>query len=371
MSVTSEQDVIVVGGGLIGIASALGLRQLGLSVLLLDEGDVAHRAARGNFGLVWLQSKGGGSGDYVRWTRRSIDHWPDFSRELTELTGIDLGYRRPGGYHLCLSDKEFASRSAMVDRIAPNQPDDAKTVMLDASEVRQRIDGVGEGVVGASYNELDGDCNSLALFRALHEGFNRLGGRYKPSVRVDAVERDGAAYRVRTGEDSFGASKVVFAAGLGLNRFAGQVGMPDIVRPQRGQIIVTERLRPFLSMVFSQIRQLPNGTVLIGDTKEDAGFDNGTTSIIMRELAERAVKTLPHLANVNIVRAWGALRVLTHDGLPCYEEAPDWPGVFFATSHSAVTLAPGHAREFARWVAFGEAPPDLLGFSSARFRAAA
>ena len=85
----STHDAIVVGGGLVGTAIAYGLVKQGLSTLLLDEGDVAHRASRGNFGLVWVQSKGLGAPHYQRWTRGSAEEWPALAQELAERTGLD------------------------------------------------------------------------------------------------------------------------------------------------------------------------------------------------------------------------------------------------------------------------------------------
>ncbi len=87
-------DVIVIGGGVIGTAIAFGLARLGERTAILDEGDVAFRAARGNFGLVWVQGKGDGCPEYASWTRRSADIWKDLNAELSELSGTDLAYIR-------------------------------------------------------------------------------------------------------------------------------------------------------------------------------------------------------------------------------------------------------------------------------------
>ncbi len=81
----TDADVLVLGGGLVGTAVAYGLARLGQRTLVLDEGDIAHRASRGNFGLVWVQSKGFGVPEYQRWTRRSADEWADFSRAESSL----------------------------------------------------------------------------------------------------------------------------------------------------------------------------------------------------------------------------------------------------------------------------------------------
>src|SRR5258708_10360482 len=95
-------DAIVIGGGLVGSAIAYGLARAGLKPALIDEGDVAFRASRGNFGLVWVQSKGLAAPHYQRWTRLSSEEWPSLATELKERTGIDVGHARPGGAHLCL-----------------------------------------------------------------------------------------------------------------------------------------------------------------------------------------------------------------------------------------------------------------------------
>src|SRR6266404_6386984 len=94
-------DAIVIGGGLVGTAIGYGLARAGLGVALVDEGDVAYRASRGNFGLVWVQSKGLGAPHYQRWTRRSAEEWALLAAELGDRTGIAVGLQQPGGLQLC------------------------------------------------------------------------------------------------------------------------------------------------------------------------------------------------------------------------------------------------------------------------------
>ena len=96
----AEPEIAVVGGGLVGMATAWGLARAGVRVAVLDEGDVAHRASRGNFALVWVQSKGLGMPRYAAWTRRSSDLWAGFADELQRTTGIDTRFERPGGFTL-------------------------------------------------------------------------------------------------------------------------------------------------------------------------------------------------------------------------------------------------------------------------------
>src|SRR5258708_6862053 len=160
-------DLIVIGGGLVGGAIAWGAAAKGASVALLDQGDIAFRAARGNFGLVWVQSKGAGMPAYAHWTRTSAELWPELAGALAGATGVDVALRQPGGLAFCLSDEEMESRSALLHRMH-NESGDIGTRMLDRDEVRAMVPGLGDRVVGASFCPLDAHANPLHLLRALH-----------------------------------------------------------------------------------------------------------------------------------------------------------------------------------------------------------
>src|ERR1043166_7031883 len=94
-----EFDIAVIGGGVVGAAIAWGLARSGQRVGVLDEGDVALRASRGNFALVWVQSKGLGLAPYSAWTMRSSNAWAGFAEELKQQTGVDVAFQRPGGFY--------------------------------------------------------------------------------------------------------------------------------------------------------------------------------------------------------------------------------------------------------------------------------
>src|SRR3954462_3305323 len=105
-----DHDVAVIGGGLMGSAIAWGLVRAGQRVAVLDEGDVAFRASRGNFALVWVQSKGLGLAPYSAWTMRSANAWQGFADELERQSGINVAFQRPGGFNLQLSERELEAR---------------------------------------------------------------------------------------------------------------------------------------------------------------------------------------------------------------------------------------------------------------------
>ena len=362
-------DAIVVGGGLVGAAIAHGLTQAGLATVVLDEGDVAHRASRGNFGLVWVQSKGIGAPDYHRWSRASATVWPDLAAGLGEATGLDIGLRQPGGLSVCLSEAELALRGAGMDRLRGELGNTGLDYrLLTGTEAREMLPGLGPEVAGAVWSPYDGQANPLLLLRALHQAHVAAGGTYRPNAAVGRIAAAAHDFAVELDGTTLRAPLLVLAAGLGNAVLAPQVGLAAPVRPERGQILVTERTRGFLAMPTLTVRQTEEGSMMLGDSKEDAGFDTLTqTPAIMRDIAGRAVRMFPAIAALNIVRAWSALRVMAPDGLPIYAQSARFPGAFVATCHSGVTLAGAHARLLAPMLARGALEAELTAFDAGRF----
>src|SRR6516164_7479705 len=361
-------DVIVIGGGLVGSAIAYGLVRARLRVALLDEGDVAFRASRGNFGLIWVQSKGDGAPHYQRWTRLSAQEWPALATELEAKTGIAVDYKRPGGVHLCLGEAEIEARHALMERMrvqSGNFGFDYR--MVDRHELADMLPGLGPAVSGASWTPYDGHANPLNLLHALHKGFAENGGRYLPDNTVTEAMAAPDDFRIRLAGGEIGAPKVVLAAGLGNADLARHFGLAAPVKPLKGQILVTERARHVLPMPITTIRQTVEGSIMLGDSQEDAGFDTTQRPAVMQMIARRAVLTFPWLRDLQIVRAWAALRVMPPDGLPIYDQSERFPGAFTANCHSGVSLAGAHANLLAPMVAAGMLDPELELFSAKRF----
>jgi hydrogen cyanide synthase HcnC len=364
----TEADIVVVGGGVVGGAIALGLACGGTRVTILDEGDVALRASRGNFALVWVQSKGLGMPDYSTWSRCSAEQWSGLAGLLDEETGIDVAHRQPGGFMLCLSEEELEQRRQIMLRLH-NQMSlgDFPYEILDHDETRCRLPDIGPDVVGSIYSPLDGHVNSLKLFRALHEATQRRGVHYRPDCPVDSIAPHAGGFQLRGPFGEIAAGKIVLAAGLGNARLAPMVGLDAPVKPSKGQIIITEKTAPFLNNPMVTIRQTDEGGVMIGDSQEDRGFDTIVGQPVLSVMAERAVRMFPRLAGLNVVRSWSALRVMSPDGFPIYDQSTSHPGAFVVTCHSGVTLAASHALTLAPAILSGALPQTLQAFSARRF----
>lgn len=362
-------DALVVGGGLVGSALAWGLARELERVAVLDEGDVAYRASRGNFGLVWVQSKGMGMPRYGVWTMRSAGLWPQLAATLLEETGVDVRLEQNGGLHVLLSDEEVAARAKFMETLQA-QPGMAQYPwkLLDRHELADLLPGVGPDVRGATWTPVDGIANPLKLLRALHTAFARVGVDYLPRRPAQQIRRAGELYEVQTPEGTVRARKIVLASGLSNKALGEQVGLDVPVRPQRGQIIVMERTRRVLETPLSTLRQMDEGSWLIGDSQEEAGYADQDVGLpVLGTLADRAVRTLPALRDVRVVRSWAALRVMSKDGFPIYQQSESCPGVFVATCHSGVTLAAAHALALAPMIVAGRLDEDMAPFSTGRF----
>jgi hydrogen cyanide synthase HcnC len=328
---------------------------------------VALRAARGNFGLVWVQSKGCGVPEYQRWTRLSSELWTGFAAGVKETSGIDPLHERRGGLAIALSDEELADRRKMLEQIHAEQGEtNFEYEIIDRDELKRRVPAIGPEAVGAGYTRYDGAASPLHLLRGLHAAVLARNGAYVPHARVTAIEPQPGAFTVTAGGGAYAAPRLVLAAGLGNKDLAPLAGLDAPVRPVRGNIVVTERVQPVIPLTH-HIRQMPEGGLLLGDSYEEAGYDDFTSLTPLSAITARAVRTFPFLRGVNVVRTWAALRVMSPDGLPVYDQSQRYPGAFVATCHSGVTLCAAHALRYADYVADGALPPELARFTAARF----
>jgi glycine/D-amino acid oxidase-like deaminating enzyme len=225
-------------------------------------------------------------------------------------------------------------------------------------------------VVGASYTPMDGHVNPLKLLRALHAGMQRRGVRLASGDGAERIVPEAGGFVVHGKRGVWRAPRVVLCAGLGNRALAPQVGLHAPVAPNRGQVLVSERVAPFLHHPTINVRQTDEGTVQFGDSMEEVGYNDFTTTHVLSNIAQRGVRAFPLLKNVRLVRTWAALRVYSPDGFPIYDESARHPGAFVVTCHSGVTLAAAHAMRIASWIAGGAMPEEIPAFTGSRFAGA-
>ncbi|MTH35915.1 MULTISPECIES: NAD(P)/FAD-dependent oxidoreductase [Paracoccus] len=363
---SADAGTAIIGGGIVGLCLALGLAARGHDVLVLDGRDADMRASQGNFGLVWLQGKGAGYAPYGRWSLAAVQEWAGFARRLQDLSGVDLALRQEGGYEFFTDRAEFDAFGQDLHRQAAALGDGFSFELLSHGDLAQRLPGIGQKVVGASFCPLDGHVNPLRLHVALRRACLASGVRLAADTPVTTLRALDRGYEIAGPDRAIRADRVVLCAGLGAATLGPQLGFRAPIRAQRGELLITERVADPLPFLSSTIRQVDEGGLQIGGTKAESDRDSESTDQ-MAVLARHAVAVWPQLADIRVLRSWAALRVMTPDGYPIYQRAPDRAGAFLVTCHSGVTLAPLHATRLAAWIDDDPAAPDLEAFDERRF----
>jgi glycine/D-amino acid oxidase-like deaminating enzyme len=362
-----DADYAIIGGGVVGLSVAWGLLKRGNRVTVIDGDDGSFRASRGNFGLVWVQSKGLQQPRYARWSQQSAGIWGAFAQELQHNTGHALSLEQNGGYDLHFSEEALQDTVDSYTRLKGQLGGDYPFEVLGHNALRKEEPHIGPKVVGAILHHQDGHANPLRLLMSLADDVRRLGGMILNGKTVtDVTKPDG--FLVTCGDGTtVDAGRVVLSAGLGAAQLGPRLGFKAPIRAQRGQVLITEKLPKMLNRPSVIARQVDEGGIQIGATNEEVGRDDRVTLQGLSGLAAEAIAAFPALARAQLVRSWGALRIMSPDGLPIYEQSDEMPGAYLVTCHSGITLAAAHARLLPAWIEGASDAPDLEVFSEARF----
>lgn len=356
-----ETEVAVIGGGAVGCSIAFQLARRGKDVALIDKAEPGAGTSTKNFGLVWVQSKTPHT--YMELSLRSSQLWP----QLVEALGEDVDLRQGGGLSLCLTEAEY-ERSEAILREQQRSPL-FQGRMISPREVFAMQPGVSREIVGALWSPHDGDVNWIKWTHALSRGCERAGVRMLTRTEVRGIERDGdgAVRGVRTDRGRVAAAQVVCAAGPWSKGVAAMVDVEIDLRPQRGQILITEGTEMICPTPMGLVRQEPHGQFFMGVTHEEVGFDWSTTEDAYRSIRKRAAQLVPGTADLKVVRQFAGLRPMPRDGLPILGPVDRVPGFYIATSHSGITLSPIHGRIISDLIVEGETDIPIDDYDPLRF----
>ena len=342
----------------------------GAKVILIDKVDNRLTASRGNFGLVWVQGKGKGMPRYVEWCIEATERWPEFAENLENETGFNLNYEKTGGLEICLGEEEHQERINFIEEMSQaSKSGRYDCEMISKKELQSMLPKIklGKEVSGASFCSHDGCVNPLNLLKAMNSSFQQKGGTYRPEQTVQKIEFSSNEFKIETGTHNFKTEKLVIAGGLMTTKLAKMVGMEVPVIPERGQILVTERTSRVFNYPTAEIRQNYDGSFMLGSSHEAVDFNIETSYEVLQKIARRAIRILPNLKNLQLIRSWGALRVLTPDQKPVYLESDQCPGAYAITSHSGVSLASIHSSILVAWILEKRIPRGFTAFHPKRF----
>jgi glycine oxidase len=333
-----ECDVIVVGAGIIGCAVARELARAGIRTSILEARDAGAGATHASAGMLVPYIEAPGDGGLHALAVRSFGLYDEFISELRS-EGADVEYRRCGTLQVA-ADAAAATELAAQASWIRTQGIEAR--WLTKTEAAA-IEPAARAPEGALLVPTHGYVRAGQLTVALLESAKRQGARFFPHQHVQQITHDGSRVSVTAGEVLYRASTIVIAAGS----WSGLViNDGPVVSPVRGQLVELRWPGPPIGRVLwgGQCYIVPwlDGTLLVGATMEEVGFDERATVAGVASLLDAARALLPDAADATFVEARAGLRPSTPNGLPIIGRAPDHPSVIYATGHyrNGVLLAP-------------------------------
>jgi glycine oxidase len=364
--VASPREIVVVGAGIVGCAIAYELARQGASVVVIDDRTPGMGATQASAGILAPFIEARDEGPLLELTARSLGLFDEFISRVRADSQSAVSYDRNGTLDVALDSESFASLQRTHERLAARG---VEADLLDAGRVRQCEPHLSSDAVGGLLIPKHGFVAASELTRALAAGARRCGATFLDHGRVSRVTRDGARLQCHLpGKDApLGGDAVVIAAGS----WAGEIQIDDVghslpVRPVRGQLLHLRwsgepQLRRILWSERCYIVPWRNGTVLVGATEEDAGFDERTTLAGIQDLIGASCELLPHAWTASLLAAKVGLRPATPDHLPIIGWSRVVPNLMYATGHfrNGILLAPLTADLVARAILDGGVDPML------------
>jgi len=372
-----ELEVLIIGGGIIGLSIARELFTQGVKQLtIVDRGPLGAEASWAAAGMLAPNIESDTNSDFHRFGTESLRLYPDLADSLRDETGIDIELDRSGTFRVAFDEKEAAD---LLKTYEQQRKLGVTVERLKGDEVRDREPSVATGVCSALFYPNDWQVENRKLVSSLRLFAEINGIRIIEDTGVSELIVDGRRVTgARTPDAVIDADVIVLATGAwtSLIQIAG-VAMPLEVKPVRGQMVsFTPGGRLARHVIYSErgyIVPKADGRVLAGATVEDVGFERGTTAGGIDSLRTAAAEIAPALGKLSIADQWSGFRPHVPDGLPVIGVVPGYENVWVATGHyrNGILLAPITAKIVAEKIVNGQESNYLRMFGPGRFSAAA
>ncbi len=365
-------DVVIVGGGVIGCAIAYFLRKLGVTVTVLERGEIGAEASSAAAGLLAPLGSLSGPGPYADLMLASWYMFPALMPELEKMSGVHIEYEQTGVLRVGRSAKSSAN---LRKRMHEWKPLGIHMQWLTGAEARQHEPLLAPDITAAIYAPQEAQTKAPGVVRAFARAAARLGAKFHGECEVTGLQHDGAKVTgVTTNHgETIACNHLVIATGAWSARCGEWLNVTLPVSPQKGQILTLRQPeQPLRSIVFGEAVYLApkqDNSIVVGATKEEANFDTHITAGSIAWLLNTAIHLVPALESCAIEQIWSGLRPKSPDNQPILGRAPNWDNVTLAVGHGStgIMLSPITGKCIAELVATGKEDELIQPFGVGRF----
>jgi sarcosine oxidase subunit beta len=361
-------DTIVLGGGLVGLSTALALARRGIEVAVLEARAPGCGASGANAGGLRRVLRDRAE---VPLSVEALEVW----KRLDTIVGDDCGVEACGHAELIDDPADFEQARDRVEALRRDGFDHER--LIDGGELRRLWPGAPREAIGALYGREDGQAPPARVVRAVVRAGRVAGVAIHEGCAVARVVPQRGEYVGEAGSAQFRAKRIVNCAGAGASRIASGLGLDVPVRAEALTLSVTERLPRLLPAVFGLFRhplsmkQWPNGAIVIGGGFRGRCERDGHEPILVH-LARNlglAAGLLPQLLEARVVRSWTGVEAVSADGLPVIGDDPRHEGVVhaFGFSGHGYLLAPAVGLRLAAHLCGSPLPETFAAFAPGRF----
>lgn len=367
-------EILIIGGGVIGLSIARELHKSGVSsITVLEKGRCGEESSWAAAGMLGPQAEAHEGGAFFDMTVTSREMYPQFAAELLAETGVDIELDRQGTLYLAFTDDDVAE---IKKRFEWQRKAGLPVEHLSADEARRAEPFISTDIRGALLFPNDWQVENRKLLAALKRYAEQNGIEIRENAAVEQlIVEDGHVSGARTATDTFFAGVTILATGAWTSLIKlGDADMPLKVEPVRGQIVAFQTAkRLFRHVIYSRrgyIVPRADGRILAGSTSENIGFEKAETETVASSLRQMAAEIAPNLSSLAITDHWSGLRPFAMDGLPVLGSFAGISGMTIATAHyrNGILLAPLTAKIVADKVVEDIEPSYLAAFSPDRFR---
>jgi glycine/D-amino acid oxidase-like deaminating enzyme len=343
-------EVLIIGGGIMGSAIAYYVSKTGLSVTVVEKGElVSGTSSRCDGNILAIDKEPGFDSQMSLASQMLVDQ---LSHELQE----PFEYRAPGSILVCETEEEMAAAQKWVSQ---QKAAGLPFRMLDRQDIRQDSHYFADDLLGGLECATDSTVNPYLMTFALFNGAKKQGAKIHKHTEVKQIKKEGSTFIVETTNGVYKAEKVVNAAGVWAPNIGKMLDIEIPIKPRKGHLIVASRQAPvglrkvmefgYLISKFGGQRKIDPETekfgvalvfeptesqnFLIGSSRQFAGFDTKVDVNVIKCIAKRALRFYPKMTDMTVVRTYAGLRPYTEDHLPIVSHIDQVPGFYVAAGH--------------------------------------